>query len=61
MIVETTTVTRSHKGKLNIIFIYTRIIKKKKHFKNGIVVFRDIKTEKAQKQDWDGTLAIILN
>ena len=29
-------------------------------FKNGIVC-RDIKTEKAQEQDWDGTLATKLN
>ena len=38
--------------------IETRIIKN--ILKNGIVC-RDIKTEKAQEQDWDGTLATKLN
>ena len=38
--------------------IETKIIKN--IFKNGIVC-RDIKTEKAQEQDWDGTLATTLN
>ena len=39
-------------------YMYTRIIKN--ILKNGIVC-RDIKTEKAQEQDWDGTLATKLN
>ena len=33
----------------------------KKHFKKNGIVCRDIKTEKAQEQDWDGTLATKLN
>ena len=53
MMVETTTVICSHSGELNI---YMRIIKKT----FGIVCM-DIKTEKAQEKDWDGTLAIKLN
>ena len=38
--------------------IETRIIKN--ILKNGIAC-RDIKSEKAQEQDWDGTLATKLN
>ena len=39
--------------------IETRIIKK--HLKKNGIVCRDMKTEKAQEQDWDGTLATKLN
>ena len=33
----------------------------KKNIKKNRIVCMDIKTEKAQEQDWDGTLATKLN
>ena len=33
------------------------VVNSKKHFQKNERKCRDIKTEKAQEQDWDGTLA----